>query len=186
MSIATNECHMPENIKIKGKTHPLLIQFPVNHHFIIGIYQGSLSCYDMIIRYRQLINNKWTRVRTPKHIHWAVDVLIKQNENSEATKRFVEFLLDYWSKVEPLTSEMDRNNLLNIETLKAEVNEEAKKYEMLAEKGEYSVKFLILLAKLLMYQEKTNYPEAYMFKRLLEQLRDCPDIFSVISTATFH
>ena len=59
-------------------------------------------------------------------------------------------------------------------------------YDELAEKGEYSIKFLLLLAKLLMHQEKTNYPGAYMFRRLLEQLKTSPDIFSVVSTATFR
>ena len=70
---------MPPEISMNGKRLPLLAQFPVNAHFIIGIYQGTLSKYDMIIRYRQLINGEWTRVRTPKHIHWAVDILIKQH-----------------------------------------------------------------------------------------------------------
>ena len=64
--------------------------------------------------------------------------------------------------------------------------EEASNYEVLAGKGEYSVKFLLLLAKLLMVQEKTNRHDAYMFKRLLEQLKEHKNIFQIVSTATFH
>ena len=178
------EKEMPLEISMKGRKLPLLAQFPVNDHFIIGIYQGTLSEFDMIIRYRQLINDTWTRPRTPKHIHWAVDILIKQHEKPEETRKFIDFLLEYWNTIQPITNDAERDKILNIENLKLEVNKEATDYQSLANEGEYSVKFLLLLAKLLMFQEKTNYHEAYMFKRLLEQLRGNPDIFSVISTAT--
>lgn len=47
----------------------LIMQFPVNDHFQIGIFQGTISDYDILIKYKQLINGKWTQPRTPKHIH---------------------------------------------------------------------------------------------------------------------
>lgn len=72
------------------------------------------------------------------------------------------------------------------ENLLAEVNNEAQKYSKLAGKGEYSVKFLILIAKLLMVQEKTNRHDAYMFKNLLERIKEHRNIFEIVSTATFH
>ncbi|GAB4291794.1 MAG: hypothetical protein Kow0090_05440 [Myxococcota bacterium] len=62
--------------------------------------------------------------------------------------------------------------------------ERIEEYENLSGKGEYSVKFLILLAKLLMIQKKTNLETAYMFKELLEALREGKDIFSIVSIAT--
>lgn len=167
-----------------GKKIPLLIQFPVNSHFQIGVYQGTLSQFDMLIKYKQLKDGMWTRARTPKHIHWAVDILIKQHENPEATNRFLSFLLDYWNTIVPLQSEAERKAVLDTETLMKQVNSEALQYPELAEKGEYSIKFLILLAKLLMIQEKTNRHDAYMFRRVLEKLQAHSDIFSVISTAT--
>lgn len=177
---------MADSITVKKKKLPLFIQFPVNDHFVLGIYRGMISEFDMIIKYRQLINESWTRSRTPKHIHWAVDILIKQNEKPEETNKLIQFLLDYWETVQPIKNDEERERLLNIDTLKGEVNKESKNYESLANSGEYSVKFLLLLAKLLMFQEKTNNPKAYMFRNLLEQLKDCPDIFKVVSTATHH
>ncbi len=179
-----NTREMPETISLNGKVLSLLTQFPVNDHFQIGIYQGTLSQFDMLIRYKQLINCEWTRARTPKHIHWAVDILIKQHENPEATNRFLDFLLKYWNSVTPLLSENERSELLEANKLLTEVNNEANQYQELAEHGEYSIKFLILLAKLLMIQEKTNYHEAYMFKNLLEQLKAHQDLYKIISTAT--
>ncbi len=177
---------MANSITVRKKKLPLLLQFPVNDHFILGIYQGTISEFDMIIKYRQLINEKWTRSRTPKHIHWAVDILIKQNEKPEETNKLIQFLLNYWENVQPIKNDEERERLLNIDNLKTEVNKEAKDYEVLANSGEYSVKFLLLLAKLLMFQEKTNDPKAYMFKKLLAQLKDCPCIFEIVSTATHH
>ena len=181
-----NKKEMPDSISLNGEQLPLLTQFPVNDHFQIGVYQGTISKFDIIVRYKQLINDKWTRMRTPKHIHWAVDILIKQHEEPEATNRFLCFLLTHWNAVSPLTSEAERKNALDSENLLEQVNKEALNYSELAEKGEYSIKFLILLAKLLMLQEKTNYPDAYMFKKLLEQLKAHKDIYQVVSTATHH
>ncbi|MBR4375285.1 MAG: hypothetical protein IKP49_13115 [Treponema sp.] len=179
-----NKREMPAFISVNKERLPLLTQFPVNDHFQIGVYQGTLSNFDMIVRYKQLIDSEWTRSRTPKHIHWAVDILIKQHENPEATNKFLDFLLKHWNSVTPLLSENDRNNALNKEELLKEVDNEALNYPELAEKGEYNIKFLILLAKLLMIQEKTNYPSAYMFKSLLEQLKEHKDIYKIVSTAT--
>jgi len=176
------------NMIYKRNNHeykPLKI-FSINGQYILAVYQGSLSEYDLLIKYRQKENNKWSRIRTPKHIHWAVDILIKMSLEESKTKEFLDFLIDYWNNnVSPLRSEEERNTLLNDELLN-KVNNEANKYPELVEKGEYSVKFLLLIAKLLMFQEKTNLDTAYMFKNLLEALKDGQDIFKIVSIATHN
>ena len=172
--------------KKNGQEYYPLKTFSVNGQYILAIYQGSLSEYDLLIKYRQKENNKWSRIRTPKHIHWAVDVLIKMSLEESKTKEFLNFLINYWNNnVSPLTSEEERNNLLSDDLLE-QVNSEATKYPELVEKGEYSVKFLLLIAKLLMFQEKTNLDIAYMFKNLLEALQDGKDIFKIVSIATHN
>ena len=58
------------HMKAKG-TEPLAI-IEVNHTYILGIYQGSLSKYDLLLKYRQKDNNAksgWSKIRTPKHIY---------------------------------------------------------------------------------------------------------------------
>lgn len=175
---------MEPSMNIKNKT--LLLSFPVNGTYYLGIYKGELSEYDILIKYRQLDNNKWSRIRTPKHIHWAVDIMIKHYCNAESTDKLLDFLINLWEETKPIMSNEDRNQLLDSKTLLEEINSEAPKYSALADKGEYSVKFLILIAKLLMVQEKTNRTDAYMFKRLLEQLKDHKDIFKIVSTATLR
>lgn len=174
---------MPQSIKGKA----LLSSFPVNGTFYIGIYQGNISEYDIIIKYRQKENGRWSRPRTPKHVHWAVDILIKQYQDEDTTNQLLDFLIDLWdNQIAPWKSSEERMAFINPERLLNEVNEEAQTYSSLARKGEYSIKFLILLAKLLMAQEKTNRNDAYMFRRLLEQLKRHENIFKIISTATYR
>lgn len=171
------------NMQTRGKVP--LAEFPVNGSFYVAIYQGSLSEYDVLIKYRQLENGKWSRIRTPKHIHWAVDLLIKQHLENNETEKLIEHLISVWdNNIQPIKSEEDRVRVLNHQALLDEVNKEASHYPALAEKGEYSVKFLLLLARLLMIQEKTNYEGAFMFKNLLVQLKEHRDIFKIVSTAT--
>lgn len=164
-----SKAHKMSHMTAKG-IEPLVI-IEVNDTYILGVYQGSLSDYDLLLRYRQKDENTksgWSRIRTPKHIHWAVDAIIKMHHNDKETKRFLQFLIDLWdNQIQPLKTNEERNLLLDVEKLKEEANTEADKYPELANKGEYNIKFLYLIAKLLMIQEKTNLSTAFMFKNYL-------------------
>ena len=179
---------MPKNNNIlpsmetSGKE--LLAVIPVNGTYILGVYRGMLSEFDILLKYRQKVGDKWSRIRTPKHIHWAVDVLIKHYSEPQETDQLLTRLLELWEDTNPINSEEERDALLNTDNLLAEVNREALQYPNLAGKGEYSVKFLILIAKLLMVQELTNRNDAYMFERLLRQLQAHNDIFRIVATAS--
>lgn len=167
------------SFKRKGEiVYPLFVT-TINDQFIVGVYQGSISPYDILIQYRQRTKKGWSNIRTPKHIHWAVDILIKMHSDREKTLEFLNFLLKIWENTKPIKSEEERTRLLNLESLLEIDPEDFKKFEELGKKGEYSIKFLILLARLLMLQEKTNLDTAYMFKNLLEALREGEDIVSI-------
>lgn len=176
------------NSRIKGRELTLLATFPVNGKYILGVYQGFISEFDLLLRYRQKDDTKrsgWSKIRTPKHMHWAVDVLIKMHSEEEKTKAFLDFLLDNWNNhISPLKTKEERDKLLDVESLSNQINLEASNYDTLADKGEYSIKFLLLIARLLMIQEKTNMESAFMFKKLLEALREGKDIFKIVSIAT--
>jgi len=167
-----------------GEAKKPLIVFEVNGSYIVGVYQGSLSAFDILIKYRQKIDGVWSRIRTPKHVHWAVDMLIKLHEDKTKTQAFLDFLLGVWYRTSPVRSREQQQDVLCIDALLQDSQTLIKDYEVLSSKGEYSIKFLILLAKLLMIQEKTNLETAYMFKNLLETLRGKGDIFSIISIAS--
>ncbi|WP_029521109.1 hypothetical protein [Persephonella sp. IF05-L8] len=172
-----NEC-------MKLKNFELIHAFKINGEYIIGIYKGSISPFDILIKYRQKTEKGWSRIRTPKHIHWAVDILMKMQTEPQKTKKFLNFLLKIWDEIEPITSEEERRKRTNINYLLGKHKKELNEYKELSKKGEYSIKFLILLAELLMVQEKTNMQDAYMFKKLLEALGKGKDIFNIVSIAT--
>ena len=170
----------------KGKEHIPLFVTLVNGSYIVAAYQGSLSKFDILIKYRQKEKDGWSRIRTPKHIHWAVDVLIKMHSNEETTKKFLSKLINIWDKTCAIKSKKKRDSVLSINKLLTSCKKEFKNYQVLSRSGEYSLNFLILLAKLLMLQEKTNYESAYMFKNLLDALKKGNDIFKIVSIATHH
>ena len=179
---------MPDqNISMVCKGQEPLAIVPVNGSYILGIYKGTLSDYDILLKYRQKEGDNWSRIRTPKHIHWAVDILIKMYQDKEKTQSFLNMLIDMWDNTKPIKSISDRNQKLNIDFLLKDFEENCAEYLTLNNDGEYSIKFLIVLAKLLMLQEKTNREDAYMFKHLLETLKSCDgSIWKMVSTATFR
>jgi hypothetical protein len=169
----------------KGEIVVPLAVFTPNESYVVAVYQGGLSPYDILIKYRQRTkDNRWSHIRTPKHIHWAADMLTKIYADRELTQQFLDFLIGIWNETASIKTEEARSEALDIDLLLNNHREEIEKYKELNKYGEYSVEFLILLAKLLMIMEKTNYEGAYMFGRLLQKLREGEDIFSIISTAT--
>ena len=146
------------NFKKEGKIIEPLEVFALDS-IIVGVYQGSLSEYDILIKYRQKNRDgKWSRIRTPKHIHWAVDLLIKMHANREAIKKFLDFLIEIWNQAMPIKSEEERDKILDIKNLLEVHKDKIEEYQEISNFGEYRIEFLILLAKLLMIQEKTNMP----------------------------
>jgi hypothetical protein len=101
------------------------------------------------------------------------------------TQEFLDFFIDIWNKTTPIQSKQERQSL-DLKALLDISKEEIERFKELSKKGEYSVKFLILLAKLLMVQEKTNRADAYMFRKVLDGLKMGKDLFSVLSTATLR
>jgi len=155
----------------------------VNDNFILAIYKGRKGPADILIRYRQkLKNGEWSNIRTPKHIHWTVDILIKMFQEEHLTKQFIDELMKIWEEIQPMTQ--DERDRLELDELLNYDKESLEQFKELSKYGEYNVKFLLLLAKLLMLQEKTNYPEGQLFQTLLRKLKEGEDIFSILQTAT--
>lgn len=164
---------------IENGTKQAIIEF-VFTDYIIYIFQGTLSQFDIVIKYRK----DGTRIRTPKHIHWVVDILMKMQGNETLTKRYLQAIQNCWNSCMPLT-----NN--DYDTLKALIENgendiDVEQYFDLNAFGEYDVEFLYVLMELLAVQEKTNRADAYMFGRIIEELLEADrDLFKIISTAGF-
>ena len=171
--------------KRDGKTLVPLAVFAVNARFRLAVYQGQISAQDIVIKYKQKSpDGEWSRLRTPKHIHWAVDIILKMHADKAQTQAFLDFLIRLWNDTQGWQNAQVRSRALSVPALLADCRRELQQFEDLGSKGEYSIRFLILLAKLLMLQEKTNRQDAYFFRNLLEALKQGEDIFRIVSTAT--
>ena len=168
-----------ENNKYHYESRKALVEIGFND-FRIYILKGSLSDFDILIKYKE----KLSKIRTPKHIHWVVDILLKQSMKRELTNDFLLLLQKCWQMCQPLTN----NDFDTIYTFISNQWQlfDYSKYETLNEYGEYPVDFLFVLMNLLSVQEKTNRSDAYMFGKIIDELlEDELDIFSIVSTAGF-
>lgn len=166
--------------KINGKELTSIVDIVFDDKYTIYIFQGSISENDIIIKYVE----EGKRMRTPKHIHWAVDLLLKLQAERELTKDFIKEIKDEWDNCYPLSNN-DEATLITIIDDYIEMTD-VSKFKELNNYGEYSVEFLIVLMSMLMIQEKTNRKDAYMFGKVLDTLlEDELDIFAVMSAAGF-
>lgn len=164
---------------IEKGTKKAIIEF-VFAEYIIYVFQGSLSQFDIVIKYKK----DGKRIRTPKHIHWVVDILMKMQGNEELAKKYLLAIQNCWNTCVSLSNN-DFETLKNlIENGEKEI--EIEQYFDLNAFGEYDVEFLYVLMELLAVQEKTNRADAYMFGKIIEELLEADrDIFKIISTAGF-
>ena len=72
-----------KTISIDNKKRKAIIEFDFDN-YILYVFQGTLSTFDIFLKYKK--GN--LRIRTPKHIHWAVDVLVKLSLLSKLMKNF--------------------------------------------------------------------------------------------------
>ena len=142
---------------------------------IISKGSKSQSPFDFKVRYRE----PGKRVRTPKHIHLIIDLYMKLARNEELTMKLVDHIInDIILKIKPATKFPPELQVFN--------PEQVKQFEELNQYGEYSVEFILVVAELIMIQEKTNYPNGTMNLTLFQKFRNKEDIFSVVSAATFR
>jgi len=164
---------------IENGTKKAIIEF-VFTDYIIYVFPGNLSQFDIVIKYKK----DGKRIRTPKHIHWVVDILMKMQGNEELTKKYLLAIQNCWNTSVPLSN----NDFETLKTLikNGEKDIEIERYFDLNPFGEYDVEFLYVLMELLAVQEKTNRADAYMFGEIIEELLETDrDIFKIISTAGF-
>ena len=140
----------------------------------IFVSPGKKSKFDFRVRYQELGKH----VRTPKHIHWTIDLYIKREHEKDLTNKLVDALIDITKNVQPshkFPPDFQFFTKMNLD-----------EYEPLDKYGEYSSDFLVATIELIMIQEKTNYPQGTMNLKLLEAFRDNKGIFEVVSRATFR
>lgn len=167
-----------KNKYIKNKAICSIMDISFNDNTSIYVFEGSLSPNDILIKYSQ----GKSRIRTPKHIHWVVDLLIKREHNKQLVEEFLKFVSVRWMEITPLN---DRKYETIFDSLVISKDKSTiKRFHNLDQYGYYNVDFLLTLMELLMLQEKTNRSDAYMFIKVVDALKNSNDLFSIISTAT--
>lgn len=183
---------IPKIRKYRGFDRTPYYYYKINDKFIVSVSPGILSDYDILARYWQYDYNTftWQKSRQPKHIHWAVDLLIKNEYDKKVVAMFIQKLIEDWqdeSIIKHITSKEELADFLNPETLLKYVFTESEKYSAFDIHGEYPMELLILLSRLLMTQERTNRKDAYMFKKLIDSFNNqYVDFFDIVDIATFR
>src|SRR3990167_6042240 len=101
--------------KRKGIEHTAIKEITLDDGTIIAVFEGNRGYkpdHDILIKYQE--NGK--RLRTPKHIHWVIDLLIKKEHNRELTLKFMKYLRNMYDRVSPFTSKEDRKICILKET----------------------------------------------------------------------
>lgn len=175
-----------KKVKINGKQNISIIDIICNNNEIIYVFPGSLSPNDILLKYK---SNRSKKLRTPKHIHLAIDLLIKKSHNLFLTNKLLDILLERWSNIKGLESR-DYQTILNNLILSSNKELESE-FNSLNIYGEFQIDFILNFCELIMLQEKTNRNDAYIFGNLLTLIRnnnnDNPyiyDIYSIVSVAT--
>ena len=167
--------------KREGKEHTSIKEIKLNDGTIIGVFEGNRGAnpdHDILIKYQE----QGKRLRTPKHIHWVIDLLIKKEHNKELTLKFMKYLRDMYDNVGAFTSKEDRIKC----ELKETTEEKLKQFEELNNYGEYKVDFVGHLIELMIKMEKNTPPEkpAKVFRELMDAMIQEKEIFVVVSKAT--
>lgn len=146
--------------------------------------KGRKSKFDIRVKYKE----PGKRERTPKHIHLAVDLLIKRSHQEELTRKLCKYLVDTFLKVSPLEDFPPKLQLFKEEFID--------QFKDLNEIGDYSAEFLLVVGELIMIQEITNRCSDIGHVPTVEERRKMlaykaynaveKDIFSVISAATYR
>ena len=95
----------------------------VNDSYTIYVFKGSLSPNDIVVQY----SKDSGRARTPKHIHWVIDMLLKEQKNHNDVITFIKCMQKTWDEIVGLENNdyiTLKNTLL---TYKSKVDKEISK-----------------------------------------------------------
>ncbi len=150
-------------------------QFSFNYYtmkdgLLLGMFQGNRGDrpdLDYIVKF--LEPGEKRRLRTPKHLHWVVDLIIKKQFHSKEVKNFLLRYLAWYDEIEPFENIADRNSY---EPFTPQIIK--KSFKKLRVKGTYSLEYLAHIIELFIKCEK-RMDDAFMFKDLLQAMVDYCD-----------
>src|SRR3989338_8350468 len=85
----------------ESKVVSCVVEIGFGNGTTIYVYEGTLSDNDLLIKFRDK-RIAGTQERQPSHIHWAVDLLIKKDNQPELTNSFLKAMLERWYQIKSL------------------------------------------------------------------------------------
>lgn len=82
------------------RTEKSIMDIKVNDSYTIYVFKGSLSPNDIVVQY----SKGEGRARTPKHIHWVIDMLLKEQKNHNDVIIFIKCMQKTWDEIVGLES----------------------------------------------------------------------------------
>ncbi len=149
--------------------------------FVLEGNRGQNPNLDIKVKYKK---NGINKLLFPSHIHWIVDMIIKQKSDANLTKNFITLLYEEYQASQSLVGR-DRT----YETIKNEIKSFTDEFNIsvygpLNQYGYYNVDFIAVLIKLFSIAEKTSTLTAFMFESLLHEFtKDNPDYFMLVAVA---
>lgn len=138
----------------------------------ILVYPGkkSESPYDFIVKFKEPSK----RERTPAHVHLIAEMYVKYAFAPDLTLELKDHILKVFDSIQPIN--------FFPPSLQYFKPEHIYRFKDLDKVGEFTVEFMLVVTKLMMIQEKTNYPGGSLTKSLYEDF-GVKDRFSVIQKA---
>ena len=85
-----------EGRKYKNRnTEKSIIDIKVDDIYTIYVFKGTLTKNDIVIKYSKF----GRRMRTPKHIHWVIDMLLKEQKNHNDVISFIKCMQETWDEI---------------------------------------------------------------------------------------
>lgn len=137
---------------------------------LIGLFQGSRGArpdIDFVIKI--LVPGENKRLTPPTHTFWVVDLLLKIPQYRKEVREIVQYYIDYYANTSPFSSVKERNNY-QLETV-AKITAH---YSHIEQPYTLSLDYVATIIELFCKNEKAT-PGAYMFRNLLQTLRDYVD-----------
>lgn len=81
-------------------TEKSIMDIKIDDTYTIYVFKGTLSKNDIVIKY----SKSERRMRTPKHIHWVIDMLLKEQKNHNDVITFIKCMQKIWDEIVGLES----------------------------------------------------------------------------------
>lgn len=167
--------------KNEGKVHESINVFPMPDGTLIGIFQGEKGDnpkLDFVVKF--LVPGKKTQLRTPKNVHWVVDILMIGRKSPKGAAALVDDLLACYADAEAFADEDERAAFSP-----QKAREIAAKFNYLNRDASIPVDFVTHVVELFSICEKASPRDNKMFEKLLSTLKEhyagTKDYYQVLS-----